>query len=292
LTGNNKTSFTISGLTLNTTYNFTIKAEDLGGNLSSSSNTATANTYVNGLYYEHSTGSWTDLDNINWTAPAEFTGKVTTFTIAPRTQEDYFNFEFDGYLYINTSGVYYFQTISSDGSRLTLDGVVVVNNDGIHGSRTITSAAKSLGSGARRINVKYFEHDESHSLTVRYRGPDTGNAFITIPASALRSGSPPSNSRMALAEETEVVKTVEADLYPNPTTANDINVRMDANDQSPVSIHIIDFTGREIYNKVFSADEMNQGVKLNPEESMKDGIYLLITSQNGKVIKERLSIKN
>jgi predicted esterase len=292
LTGDNKTSHTITGLTLNSTYSFTVRAEDLGGNLSANSNTATANTYVTGLYYEHSTGAWTDLDNINWTAPAEFTGKVTTFTLAPRTQEDFFNFEFDGYLFINTAGVYYFQTISSDGSRLTLDGAVIVENDGVHASRSITSAARSLTGGPKRINIKYFEYDETHVLNVRYKGPDTGNNFVTIPATALKSGNAPSSAAIASTEETELMKTVGADIYPNPTTPEDINVQMEVIDTSPVSIHIVDFTGREIYNKVFSADEVSQGVRIDPDQNMIDGIYLLITRQNGTVLKERLSIKN
>lgn len=291
-TGDNKTTYTIPNLKLNRSYSFSVKAEDLGGNLSLSSNTASANTYVSGLYYEHSTGAWTDLDNINWTAPAEFTGKVTTFSIAPRTQQDFFNFEFDGYLYINTSGTYYFQTISSDGSRLSLDGEIVVSNDGIHASRTITSSARALSGGPKRVNLQFFEYDESHVLNVRYRGPDTGNSWVTIPAAALKSGDPPTNVSIASTEEAVVMQTVGTNIYPNPTTPDDINIQMQADDPSPISVQIIDFTGRELYEKVFSAEEVNQGVKLDPQETIVDGLYLLITRQNGSVKKERLSIKN
>jgi chitodextrinase len=128
-TGTPVTTYTLKNLALNANYTFTVKARDLGGNLSAASNSASATTYVEGLYYEHSTGAWTDLDMINWNV-AEFKGKVVNFTLGPRTQEDYFNFEFDGYLYINSGGSYQFQITSDDGGRLTLDGAMLIDNDG------------------------------------------------------------------------------------------------------------------------------------------------------------------
>ncbi|MBT1703631.1 fibronectin type III domain-containing protein [Chryseosolibacter indicus] len=291
-TNSTQTEYTLSDLPLNTVYDFTVKAEDLGGNLSAVSNTATGNSYVSGLYYEHSTGSWTKLDEIDWTALPEFTGTVPNFTLAPRTQEDYFNFEFDGYLYINTPGTYTFQTISSDGSRLTLDSVVIVNNDGLHASRTATSAAITLTAGPKRINLKYFEYDLSHVLTVRYRGPDTNNSYIAIPNSALKSGTPPT-LRMASQGEPVVVESVPAmSVYPNPTRQDDINVQYEIKDNSPVQIRMIDFTGRQLFEGVFDATEVNQGVRIQPVQTINEGIYLLLINHNNQVVQQRISIKN
>jgi len=291
-TGSNVTSYTVTGLNLNSTYTFTVKAEDMGGNLSASSNSATANTYVSGLFYEHTTGAWVDLDDINWTSPPEFSGTVTTFSLLKRTQEDYFNMEFDGFLYITTAGSYQFNTTSSDGSRLTLDGTELVNNDGIHGARTITSAFVTLSAGAHRINVKYFEFDESHVLTVRYKGPDTGNSMITIPTTALKSGTPPSSSSMRLAASEEPRQKSIVSLYPNPTTENDINLQMESEDLSPVFIRVIDFTGRQVFEGQFSLDQVNDGVKILPRERMREGIYLMLIQQNNQVTQHRISIKD
>jgi len=292
-TGSNKTSHVLTNLTLNKVYTFTVKAEDLGGNLSGASASATANTYVNGLYYEHSTGAWTDLDNINWSNP-EFTGKVTTFSIAPRTQEDFFYFKYDGYLYINTGGTYQFQTTSSDGSRIELDGTMIVNNDGIHASRTITNTNVPLSAGPRRITVKYFEYDESHVLTVRYRGPDTGGAWVVIPSTALKSGTAPAGTEtmMAGGGEPEPVNEAAVSVYPNPTSPGNINVMMDYPGPEPVQIQVIDFSGRTIYQGEFMPEHVNEGVTITPPESMLDGLYLLKVNQNGRTIQKRLSIKN
>jgi hypothetical protein len=300
LTNSTSTSYTLTNLPVNNVYSFTVKGEDLGGNISAASNAASANTYVSGLYYEHSTGAWTDLDNIDWNAPAEFTGQVTTFTLAPRTQDNFFNFEYDGYLYINTAGTYYFQTISSDGSRLTLDGNVIADNDGVHGTRTITSAAVNLTAGPHRVNEKYFQYDEGYVLNVRYKGPDAGTSYVNIPGSALKSGNPPAG-RMATNEEPMLAQATEEavapsstfTVFPNPTRDGNVNVMLDqVNDPSPVHIKIIDFTGRQVFEGEFDADEVNQGVRIQPGESMKEGMYLMRINHNGNVTQHRISIKN
>jgi hypothetical protein len=298
-TGSTATTFTITGLALNANYTFTVKAEDLGGNLSAASNASSSNTYVSGLFYEHSTGAWVDLDNINWTAPPEFSGKVTTFSISPRTQEDYFNFEFDGFLYINTGGSYQFNITSSDGSRLDIDGVTIINNDGIHAARTLTSTTMTLSSGPHRINVKYFEFDESHVITVRYKGPDTGNSMVTIPATALKSGNPTTTMTATSTETQARMATSTVTVYPNPTTENDINVQLQADDlnqveseETPVHIKVVDFSGRQVFDGQFSKEEIKRGVKILPYERMKKGIYLMLINENGKVTQERISIKD
>jgi hypothetical protein len=292
VTGSNVTTFTVSNLNLNTNYTFTVKAEDLGGNLSAASNSASSNTYVSGLFYEHSTGAWTDLDEINWTALPEFTGKVTTFSISPRTQEDFFNFEFDGFIYINTGGSYQFNITSSDGSRLELDGAVLINNDGIHASRTLTSTTLTLSSGPHRINVKYFEFDESHVITVRYKGPDTGNSMVTIPSTALKSGNSVASSSAPTDDTAMRMTTTTATVYPNPTTESDINVQMESEEQTPVYIKLIDFSGRQVFGGEFTAEELKQGVRVLPTEKMQNGIYLMQINQNGKITQERISIRN
>ncbi|MBT1702581.1 Ig-like domain-containing protein [Chryseosolibacter indicus] len=179
--------YTLKGLKLNKKYTIAVRAVDLGGNKSNVSNGVNASTFLNGLYYKHSTGGWNDLDVIDWNI-AEFTGKVPDITLTPRTQEDYFNFEFNGYLYISTGGVYQFRTTSDDGSRLTLNDSVIVNNDGLHGDVTITSTNLNLSPGPQLFNVKYFEYTGGNTLTVQYKGPDSKNNWITIPAPAYRSG--------------------------------------------------------------------------------------------------------
>lgn len=191
-TGDNQSSYTLTSLPVNAEYNFTVKAQDAGGNLSNASNPSNTHTYISGLYYKHSTGAWSSMAEMadTWISP-EFTGWVSSFSLQERTQDDFFNFEFQGFLYINTAGLYSFRTTSDDGSQLFLDNVLIVNNDGLHGSTTVTSADQNLAAGPVPIMVRYFENAGGQSLTVQYRGADTGNAWVNISPSTLKSGDAP-----------------------------------------------------------------------------------------------------
>jgi hypothetical protein len=293
LTGSSNTTFKIENLDLNTVYSFTVKAEDLGGNLSAASNSASANTYVTGLYYEHSTGAWSKIDDIDWSF-VEFSGKVNNFTLAPRTQEDYFNFKFDGYLYISTGGSYQFKTTSDDGSRVELDSVVVVNNDGIHDAKTVTGPLQTLTAGPRRITVKYFEYSASQTLSVKWKGPDTGNLWASIPDNALRSGTPPSG-RAAIYDSTasaspSTSESMDVVVYPNPAVARDINVQLQKGSSANVNVKLLDFTGRPVYENNINADLLRAGVQFIPE-NLNDGIYILLVKQENQSVRKRIVLK-
>jgi hypothetical protein len=194
-TNSTEPSFILDGLPMNSNYNITVKALDHGGLLSPASNQVAGTTSVTGLWYGHSTGAWTDLDQItNWDDP-EFTGWVPNFTLAPRTQEEYFNFEFTGYLFIQTAGSYFFYLNSDDGSRLFIDGNMVVDFDGVHGRSAAnerfgirSATAIPLSAGPHEIRARFFEYVSGQSLSVAYQGADTGNGKLLIPTAALTSG--------------------------------------------------------------------------------------------------------
>ena len=300
-TGSAVTTYKFTNLPLNTNYSFTVKAKDLAGNLSGASNAAAGTTYVTGLYYEHSTGAWSDIDLINWTAPAEFKGKVNNFTLAPRTQEDYFNFEFEGFVYINVGGDYQFQTSSDDGSRLTLDNNVIVDNDGLHGTVTITSAVLTLSNGGHRINVKYFENAGGQNLTVRYKGPDTGNAWVVIPDSALKSGNQ-GTMTMAAAEEPVIADDSTAatfaepqlSVFPNPASSSEnFSVQVETQGETPVAVQMIDMMGKSYFEKTFNADELKTAaVEITPAAKLQRGIYLIILKQGDYTVRSRVIVND
>lgn len=301
LTPTNATTFTISGLPANTAYHISVVAEDLNGNLSAASPSVVGSTFVTGLTYNHSTGAWTSLNQINtWTNP-EFWGTVPNFTLAPRTQEDYFNFEFTGYLYINSGGNYSFQTISDDGSRLWINGQLLVENDGTHGNRTRTSPEVSLSSGAQEIQVRYFEYTGGQSLTVQYKGPDTGGSWVNIPNSALKSGSsmPVPNGATGASQYGSIVVLEEPGkqpfnlrLYPNPSTSDNIFVNLEPESDSPVEINLVNLVGKSYFRQTVQPADVRNGVQIRPQSSLTNGIYVVIVNQGSKLAKEKIVIRN
>lgn len=184
-------SFTISNLPPNTTYPVTVKAVDYAGNISEASNQIIGSTYVLGLFYKHSTGGWEDLDDTTlvetWINP-EFTGTVSNFTLAPRTQEDFFNFQFTGYFDAPADGPYIFRLTSNDGSRLIVDDSLAIENDGVHGNVTKFSDTLMLAKGPHHLELQYFDYAGSQTLTLQYKGPDLTVGHKNVPDSLLRSG--------------------------------------------------------------------------------------------------------
>jgi predicted esterase/chitodextrinase len=203
-TDSSLTTFIITDLPPNNLFAISVKAVDFCGLMSPFSNQVIGSTYVLGLKYKHSTGAWEDLDDptmvATWADP-EFTGTVNNFSLTPRTQDDFFNFQYMGYIDIPETGQYMLRLASGDGSRLILDDSVQIDNDGIHGNKTMFSDTLLLTKGPHPIEVQYFDYAGAHTLTVNYKGPNLSNTYKPIPDSLLRSGkfvppvapSPPTN---------------------------------------------------------------------------------------------------
>jgi hypothetical protein len=278
------TSVAIGSLQINETYSFKVAAVDAGGNVGPESNQVVVFTGVYGLFYGHTPGGWTTLDSIDWAMP-EYTGMIQTFSLSPKTQEDYFSFRFDGYLYITDPGMYQFRTSSDDGSRLTLDNTRIVDNNGIHELKTVASSARDLAEGAHRITVDFFEYSESDSLSVEYKGPDTNNEWAVIPATALRS-------TLVVATDPLQNPGFAVDIYPNPTDEGNLNIIVESLQNLPVSVSLIDPLGRQIFDEAFGADELREGVRIRPQEKLVDGIYLVRIHQGESIVQRKVLIRH
>lgn len=296
-TGTPVTTYTLTDLPLNTHYSFTVRAKDLANNYSAPGNEAVASTFVNGLYYEHTTGAFSDIDLIDWSV-SEFEGTVTNFSLDPKTQEDYFNFQFEGYLYINNGGAYQFQTYSDDGSRVTINNSLAVDNDGQHGPRTISGSTFTLAPGPHLINVRFFEYTGGQTLVVRFKGPDTGNTWMAIPDAALRSG----NETFALmAEARQATQTIEtegsdaltAEVYPNPSRPyENITLLLSGDSDQQVGIKLMDMMGKIYYEKTVSKDSFTGEIPIAPQGQLGKGMYIVMIQQGNKVRKQTLVIKD
>lgn len=300
VTPTNATTFTLENLPINTAYHIKVAAEDLGGNMSGQSSSVVGSTFVTGLIYNHSTGAWTSLDQINTWASPEFAGSVPNFTLAPRTQEDFFNFEFKGRIYITNGGNYEFNTTSDDGSRLWINGQLLVNNDGTHGNKTVNSNPVALSSGAHEIQVRYFEYTGGQTLTVQYRGPDTGNSWVTIPDNVLKSGpSVPVPQGTAMANLGAVVVLEEPGkqpfnmkLYPNPSTSDNVFVNFEPETDDPVEVSMVNLVGKSYFRQTVAAEDARGGIHIRPSSSLTNGIYVVMVNQGSRLAKEKIVIQN
>jgi hypothetical protein len=283
-TGVADTFYVATDLIIDTTYNVSVKAVDLAGNESTAGNTVSFATNVTGLFYEHTPGYWNTLDSIDWSRP-EYTGFVDNFTMNPKTQDDYFNFRFDGFLYVTTAGDYNFRISSDDGSRLYLNKRLIADNNGVHDLTAKETAVQSLDATAQRITVEFFEFIDTDSVKVEYRGPDTNNEWAIIPSAALRS-------KMVIATEPEVRNSFSINVYPNPTTQQDINIQVESNRNSPVSVRLIDPIGRVLNGGNFDAEVIREGIKISHEGRLNNGMYIIEVQQQEQLVKKKVLIKN
>lgn len=198
------TTYVVKDVPLNQRVTINVQAVDISGNVSTPGNQFVLSTAVNGLFYKHSTGAWNSLADPaiqdTWTSP-EYTGHVANLTLQPRVQEEYFNFEFNGYLFITTAGQYSFYLNSDDGSQLFIDDELVIDFDGFHGvcngdAQSTTcpngwgrpSGPVNLTQGRHAVKVRFFQYTGGKNIFLRYNGPDTGGSTELIPDGAWTSG--------------------------------------------------------------------------------------------------------
>jgi hypothetical protein len=281
------TTFLLKDLPVNSAYTFKVRARDIAGNRSAASEPKQGNTYVSGLYYEHSTGIWQNLDSIDWSTP-EYTGMIQAFSLKPKVQEEYFNFRFDGYIFLTKDGSYQFRTGSDDGSRLRIDDKLLVENNGVHTFKIVTSTATTLSAGAHRITVDFFEYNESDSLLVEYHGPENNNQWTQIPPNILKSSD---QVITALDPTPRSGEQLVISVYPNPTTSENVNIKLEAILNSrQLIIELIDPMGRRIFVRQVEPDELMNGIPVLPNEKLGSGIYIVKFSQADVTVRQRLII--
>jgi hypothetical protein len=97
-------------------------------------------------------------------------------------RDDYFLFQFKGYIEVPANGMYTFYTTSDDASKLFIGDVMVVENDKLQ-PPTEKSGTIGLKAGKHRITVQFMEAGGGEALQVAYKGPSIFRTFI--PASVL-----------------------------------------------------------------------------------------------------------
>ena len=271
------TAFVVTALDPNKDYAFQVTAVDQSGNISEGSNTALANTFLKGLYYQHSTGAWENIEMIDWSV-AEYYGTVNDFILTPKTQEDFFNFMFDGFLNIEQRGVYQFRVTSDDGSVLFLNDSILVENDGIHNVSTVTSPVTILESGPQRITLRYFDYVLTDTLLVEFKGPDSGGEWSKIPPDALASSHITSN---------EVVMENQFDfsVYPNPVENGNAQVEFYSGMNLPVSIIIMTASGSIVYESLLETTSQSPfTLPVLPG----NGMYIISVRQGTRMLNKKI----
>jgi glucose/arabinose dehydrogenase len=249
-----------------------------GGELRNPDNPANPVAQLNYNYYE---GVWTSVPEFGSLTSLE-TGRVSTFDVSPRNQNNEYAFRFQGYVNVPTDGQYTFYTNSDDGSLLYIGSQLVVNNDGLHAMQE-RSGTIGLKAGYHAIQLDFFQRWGGQGLQVSYAGP--GLSKQSIPASALfRDGS---GSRMAVEPSLDEQSTFATQVYPNPAKEN-VTVRLFAESQGQVNIEIADVLSRNLAQSAHEVEAGMNDVTLSIK-SLPDGLhYMIIRNGDHRVVKQLL----
>ncbi len=131
---------------------------------------------VNGINYEYYEGNFLSVHDFSLDKPLK-TGTLKNFEINNAQQEDHFGFKYSGYIKILKDGIYYFSTLSDDGSVLYINDKEIVSNDGSHGPLE-ASGMIALKKGFHKFTLLYFEDYEGNSLEVKFEGPEIEKQLI------------------------------------------------------------------------------------------------------------------
>jgi predicted alpha-1,2-mannosidase len=134
-----------------------------------------------GLNYKYYSGTYRMVNDFANDKPSK-SGITERFSIDKREGEQYFAFDFEGYVRIPVNGIYTFYLTTNDGGRLYIDDNLLINNDGLHPLTEIYKPV-ALKAGLHPINVRYFQEGGTNGLIVSWQGP--GFNKEEIPASAL-----------------------------------------------------------------------------------------------------------
>jgi alpha-L-fucosidase len=109
-------------------------------------------------------------------------GIMPVFSIENREKEQYFGYEFAGFIHIEKAGSYTFFLTTNDGSRLYVDDMMVINNDGLHPAAEV-SRQLNLAEGYHSFLIRYFQEGGTHHFQLEWQGP--GFERQIVPASVL-----------------------------------------------------------------------------------------------------------
>jgi len=98
---------------------------------------------------------------------------------------DNFSVRWTGTIDPTVTGVYYFQTVSDDGVRLSVNGTQLINNWTDHGPTTNTSGGITLTAGRRyTVTLDYYENGGGSEMRWRWRVPGS-SSYVAVPANRL-----------------------------------------------------------------------------------------------------------
>lgn len=279
------TSSAITGLTANTAYTFSVKAKDLAGNISASSNVVNVTTLSNTLTYCASKGNSVADEYIDYVS----IGGITNTTGANGGYGDFtslsgnlpygsntilFSAGFSGSAYTEYWKIWidYNQNGTFEASELMVSGS---SSSSATLSSTFTVPTSAL-TGATRMRVS-MKYNAAQTACETFSYGEVEDYTVNIGGAAINSFAGDKNAK-ELGNEKSIY---DFEMYPNPTRSV-LNIQM--NDKRSGTYRMMNYVGQEVNSGELSDMEFNVS-------ELASGAYILEINDGQKVITKQF-IKN
>ena len=289
------TNYDVTGLTCNTTYNFTVKARDAAGNVSAASNTATATTVSCPLIVTNQI--YDDLIGFDWSDIS--TGSVRNFN--------------------NTSPV----KVGTKSIRVDYSGNgTLAFNKGTAVTTTSTTQLRFWVYNTNKNGIKIYTHNSAGIKSMEVSLKPARNKWVEVIVTLSQLGNPSSIQKVTIQNNATAATTMYFDdiklanvivsgsssrasgsvmqnevdtelknwrVFPNPAKDH-VNIEFNAEQSGVIVAELIDYTGRTIYKKTFtvSAGYNQKQIKTT---SLSSGLYYLRINNDKHIKTEPIVIQ-
>ncbi len=272
------TSSAVTGLTANTAYTFSVKAKDLAGNISASSNVVNVTTLSNSLTYCASKGNSVADEYIDYVS----IGGITNTTGANGGYGDFtaltgnlpygsntilFSAGFSGSAYTEYWKIWidYNQNGTFDASELMVSGS---SSSSANLTSTFTVPTSALAGATRmRVSMKY---NAAQTSCETFSYGEVEDYTVNIGGAAINSFAGSGNA-IELGNENPIY---DFNMYPNPTRSI-LNIRM--SDSRVGTYRMLNFIGQEVDAGKLSDMELNVS-------KLSAGAYILEINDGQKLL--------
>ena len=213
-----------------------------------------------GLNYQYYEGNFDVLPDFTTLTPVK-TGVTPNINIGLRNPgvNDHFAFVWQGFINLPTGGVYTFETVSDDGSKVyfnspySYNGSGLVDNNGLHAPTSRTGTIEVPSAGRYPITITFFEKDGGEAMELYMTGPGIPRQLVPDAAfttTNIASGYATLGNSLisSQAEISDTKSSANMKVYPNPFTESfTVDYYNSGLANRKVDIKIYDLNGRLVY---------------------------------------------
>ena len=92
-------------------------------------------------------------------------------------------------------------------------------------------------------------------------------------------------------EELSMEEGVSIHDYPNPASADNLNLTLGGMEESPVEVRLVDQLGRELFAQVYENPGLASAQQLILPPSAQGGVYIVMVNQGQRQLRKKVIVR-